>query len=348
MIGTKARLTGLLATGFAALCAATLPSPGQATSSSQPLFSGEATVVRAQVLDLPPIVLAGTGFVEGPEFAEEATLVEAEVTPGQTAGLVGLSAEVLHAATVAGGEAARSEASVASLDVTVAGNTIGADFLMARASASCGPNGPSLAGSAEIANLVVNGQAITVGAPNQRVELPNGFVIVDEETTQVSGNKGEITVNALHVVVNDPLTGARIADVVIASAHADVLCAGPPLCPNPNDFVTGGGFISGKRHFAVAGGIKRGLFWGHLTYADRGAALKVKGSSVTRYESIDPTTRRIEGTAEINGAPGTYEAIVSDNGEPGRNDRFSIRLSTGYFAAGMLEGGNIQLHKPCR
>ena len=149
MIGTKARLTGLLATGFAALCAATLASPGQATSSSQPLFSGEATVVRAQVLDLPPIVLAGTGFVEGPEFAEEATLVEAEVTPGQTAGLVGLSAEVLHAATVAGGEAARSEASVASLDVTVAGNTIGADFLMARASASCGPNGPSLAGSAE-------------------------------------------------------------------------------------------------------------------------------------------------------------------------------------------------------
>jgi hypothetical protein len=36
---------------------------------------------------------------------------------------------------------------------------------------------------------------------------------------------------------------------------------------------------------------------------------------------------------------------VSDNGEPGRNDTFAIRLSNGYHASGSLSGGNIQLHK---
>ena len=54
--------------------------------------------------------------------------------------------------------------------------------------------------------------------------------------------------------------------------------------------------------------------------------------------------------AKVNGHRGfTYQVDVSDNGEPGTNDTFSIRLSNGgveiYSASGKLEGGNIQLHK---
>jgi hypothetical protein len=53
----------------------------------------------------------------------------------------------------------------------------------------------------------------------------------------------------------------------------------------------------------------------------------------------------------MDGALGTALVQVTDNGEPGRNDLFSIRLSNGYNAGGDLGGfrkggGNIQLHKP--
>lgn len=175
-------------------------------------------------------------------------------------------------------------------------------------------------------------------------------MIINEQT----GGTGDITVNALHVIV----TG--VADVIIASAHADITCqSAPPPAPPPGctpaDFVTGGGWITGsssaKSNFGVAGGIKQGAFWGHLTYDDHGSGLQVKGTGVTGYtadpvDPASPTLRHITGTAEINGQSGSYQVDVADNGEPGRNDTFTITLSNGYSASGTLTGGNIQLHGP--
>jgi len=144
--------------------------------------------------------------------------------------------------------------------------------------------------------------------------------------------------------------------VVISSSHADITCAG---CSSPiGDFVTGGGWINGpsgaRANFAVAGGMKNGALWGHLTYIDHGSrGPKVKGTGVTAYTAPDPvnkpTLRHIEGTADIDGASGTYMVDVADNGEPGRDDTFSLKLSNGYTASGKLAGGNIQLHgeSPC-
>jgi hypothetical protein len=96
--------------------------------------------------------------------------------------------------------------------------------------------------------------------------------------------------------------------------------------------------------------MKNGGLWGHLNYIDHGSSgPKVKGTGVTAYTVVDNTTRHIEGTCEINGAGGyTYQVDVSDNGEPGRNDTFSLTLSNGYSASGNLAGGNIQLHTPCQ
>ena len=68
---------------------------------------------------------------------------------------------------------------------------------------------------------------------------------------------------------------------------------------------------------------------------------------MTAYSVVNPTTRHVEGTCEVNGQGGvTYAVDVTDNSEPGRNDVFIIKLSSGYYAAGTLGGGNIQLHKP--
>jgi len=319
------------------------------TSSSRTTFSGDARVIQATVLGLPTIVVGEAGPLDESGGAKEFSLLT--ITPGETGGI--LSANVVHATTVGQGNHSRAEASVADASFDVAGNTIQADVLSSRAEARCdGTGGASASGSSEILGLVVNGRAITVsGDPNQTETIDGIKVVINEQSGSTSGNRANITVNALHVTVSNPLTG-QLADVVISSSHADITCAG---CSNPiGDFVTGGGWItrpSGARaNFAVAGGMKNGGLWGHLSYIDHGSdGLKVKGTGVTAYSGTG-TSRHIEGTAEINGASGfTYKVDVADNGEPGRNDTFSLELSNGYKASGNLAGGNIQLHgeSPC-
>jgi hypothetical protein len=284
-------------------------------------------------------ILADTGPLPSSGGSQEASLLSASA-PGL------LSVEVLHASTIGQGDRSRSEASVASLNLTAAGNAVSSTFLMTRATAMCGSGGASASGDSEIADVVVNGQPIVVtGQPNQSVNLPGGgSVILNEQT---SGRPGDITVSALHVSV------PRIVDVVVASAHADITCPPPSqVTCDGGDFVTGGGWITtpsnGRGTFAVAGGIKNGGFWGHLEYIDHGTGMKVKGTGVTAYHVTGATSRHIEGSAEIDGVSGTYHVDVADIAEPGRGvDTFSITLSNGYTAAGTLSGGNIQLHTPC-
>jgi hypothetical protein len=307
--------------------------PGAALANS---FSGQATVVQATVLGFPKITLADTEALPPEGGSKDATLL-AESVPGL------LSAQVLHATAVAMGDASRSEASVANLNLTVAGNTISANFLMARAAAFCGQGNASASGSSELAVVGINGQTIVVtGNPGQTIALPGGGqVIINEQSQNVQGNKADMTVNALHVQI------PGIADVIIASAHADITCTGK-TCPLDKDFVTGGGWITngnGRATFAVAGGMKNGGGWGHLTYIDHGSGMKVKGTGVTDYIVTGLTTRQIKGTCEINGNPNnTYIVDVDDQGEPGRDDTFYMQLSNEYRAGGKLEGGNIQLH----
>ena len=132
------------------------------------------------------------------------------------------------------------------------------------------------------------------------------------------------------------------------------VCAGSisnPPAPKPcMDFVTGGGWIStstgDKVTFGVSGGIKNDNFWGQLSFDQHAKdGIKVKSTSVTGYIILDSNTRQIEGIAKINGQDGfSYRAVVVDNGEPGRDDRFTLELSNGYSVSGILKGGNIQLH----
>src|SRR2546422_161076 len=327
------------------------------TSSSRTTFSGDARVIQATVLGLPTIVVGEAGPLSESGGADHSTLLSATISKEQTLNLLALDAEVVHAATVGQGNHSRAEASVADVSLNVAGNTIQADVLSSRAEARCdGAGGASASGSSEIAGLVVNGtQIVVTGQPNQLVSPAPVKIVINEQSGGASGNRADMTVNALHITVADLTnpTGLPLADVIISSAHADIACA---ACSSPvGDFVTGGGWITGtpsgaRANFAVAGGMKNGALWGHLTYIDHGSdGLKVKGTLVTKYVKVDDVTRHIEGTADINGSPGTYAVDVADNGEPGRSDTFTIPLSTGYTASGNLAGGNIQLHgeSPC-
>lgn len=341
------RIGACLALGARVVLIAVLvwPTSGVAEAASgNTSFSGRATAVQLADPVTGPVVLADTGSLPASGGSQEASLLSTGV-PGV------VTADVLHATTIGQGDRSRSEASVADLSVSAAGHSVTATFLMSRAMAVCGADGASTSGDSEIVGLRVDNQSIAVtGQPNQTVVLNDGSgqILINEQS---GARSGDITVNALHVTVNT-LVGKT--DVIVASAHADITCPAPgQVSCTGSDFTTGGGWITtpsgGRGTFGVAGGLKQSALWGHLEFIDHGTGLEVKGTGVTAYTITGPTSRHIEGNADIDGRPATYMVDVADNGEPGRDvDTFSISLSNGYRAAGTLGGGNIQLHLPCK
>jgi hypothetical protein len=305
-------------------------------------------VVQGQVAGITVGPIVDTGPVNAGGGELEASLLDYPISGFPDPANGALHAQILHATVVAHGNKSSAEAFVASLSLSTFGQSVGADALFARANATCNGNIASVFGSSELAGLTVNGQTITVsGQANQQVPVPGfGVIVINEQIANASGQSGDITVNALHIKLTDPLLGTK-TDLIVASAHADIACgAADTGCAN-KDFVTGGGWItrSGARaNFAIAGGPGG---WGHLLYIDHANGFKVKGTSVTGYGlgTTGPTSRQIDGTAVWTGGSGTYHAEVADNGEPGRSDTFLLVLSSGYTAGrSTLDGGNIQLH----
>lgn len=118
------------------------------------------------------------------------------------------SGETLHAATIGWPDQVTAEASAADITLSAGGVAIGAGFVMSRAFAAA--NGT--AGASSIEGLSIAGVPVAVtGEPNQTVAIPNGRVILNEQSTSATG----LTVNALHVI-------AAGVDVVVASATAGV------------------------------------------------------------------------------------------------------------------------------
>jgi len=348
------------------------PTAGSADTSS-PSYSGRAYVVQASVLGAPLLRIADTRDLPSTGGAQDAALLTVPSTSLGNAGALN-GAEVAHATTVGQGNASRSEASVANLSLTIAGTaitpatTITADFLMSRAAAQCNGSSPSVSGSSELATLSIRslngGQPITVSTtPNQTIGLPlnTGTVVLNEQSSSLSGQSGSMDVNALHVTITNPAGGTPLAEVIVSHAHSDITCptspSQPPACgTTPTDFVTGGGWIvspsdaKAKANFAVAGGANG---WGHLLYIDHGNGMRVKGTAVTGYDfypGFGRYGRQIVGSADANGTPEPYEADVADNGEPGVGvDDFQLKLNGAQVTANpVLQGGNIQLHKACQ
>ena len=341
------------ATLAVAIALVTLCSPASAREQFQTTpttFSGQATAVKGTVLGIP-IVLVDTGPVDvGGGSLEAHVLCYPDGTncaigvPDATNGMLQL--EVLNATVVAQGNHSRARASVADLALNVAGQQISATFVEANARAQCADGQAFVRGDASIAELTVNGQTIAVtGDVNQRVDLPGGAVIlINEQVASASSGNGDITVRALHIIIPGPVPGTD-TNLIIAEAHADIRC-GQRFCPADKDFVTGGGWLPDPRKtFSVAGGIRHGAFWGHFLYINHGTGTRAKGTGVTAYTVTGPTSRHIEGNADINGAAGRYVIDIDDGGEPGRGvDFVNITLSNGDGYRGWLGGGNIQLH----
>jgi len=309
-------------------------SPLQAFSEQSTTFSGRAIGVLVDTA-LIDIKIADTG-----ELPQEGGTIDATV--------LNVNHELARASvllSVTSGFDNKAQSEAATADVTLlphSPNQITAAFVRASSIATC----DDASGSSEIVNLQVAGQNVAVsGQPNQKVEIPNVLtLVINEQIDSSHGNTNEITVNALHLIL------ATGEEVIVSSAKSDISCGQEEPKPTPKDFVTGGGFINtdnGKANFGFVAGFKpnHDTLSGNLNYVDRAADIHLKSQSITSY-SGEGNTRTFSGTATINGESGfNYTVTVSDNGEPGKgNDIFSIEISNGYRASGVLAGGNIQLH----
>jgi hypothetical protein len=330
---------------------------------NSPTFSGEATVVKGSLAGISLSDLAGTGPL-APEGGErENSLV---CYPGGTnctiSSPVGdptngaLSARVFHASTVGHGNRSQSEASVASFSVTVAGVPIQAEFLRSTAQAVCQAGVAAVAAASELADLTVDGGPVEVtGARNQTVTAGVVTIVINEQEFTASGNTGDITVNALHIKVAE-MAGLPATDVIVSQAHADIKCAGQPVC-NGASKVTSGGWVldpkGAKVNFAAAG--KNGDPWGHFIAVNHGTGDKLKATSLFNT-TFAGGFAVISGMAQVNGN-GSYNftARLKDNGEPGKGvDEFSLTSDHPAFVIPVPEdppiklgGGNIKFHKPC-
>ena len=186
----------------AAILAAVLVEPIAAEAQT---VTGTARAVQATVLGLggTTTVLADTGPLAGTSDARQAS-----APAGNVPSL--LTGDALHATTIGWPDQVASEASVAALALSVAGTTIGADLVMARALAVLGAAG---SGASNLDNLSINGVPVPVsGGANQTIYIPGGLVVINEQQTSPTST----VVNALHVTVYG------VADVVIGSATAGI------------------------------------------------------------------------------------------------------------------------------
>jgi len=180
---------------------------GFATAATAQTVTGQARAIQTIVVNplggSTTTALADTGALSGSTDAREASSLDGSVTSI-------LAGNTLHATAIGWPDQVKSEASIAGLSVTVGGATVGADFVLASASAVQGVPG---AATVNINGLVVNGVPITVtGNANQTITIPGGQVVINERPTGAIGT----VVNALHIAIGG------VADVLVASATARV------------------------------------------------------------------------------------------------------------------------------
>jgi hypothetical protein len=120
------------------------------------------------------------------------------------------------------------------------------------------------------------------------------------------------------------------------------------LPPATSGKVTGGGTVNvpggvGNFGFIVQRKDAADPIKGSLNYHNKASGANIKDSSFTSL-AISGNMALFEGTCTNNGASCTFRVTVTDNGEPGDTDEFTISISGGAEEGGPMRSGNIQIH----
>jgi hypothetical protein len=181
---------------------------GVSTASAATSFSGQARPLSVSALGAS-VSVGDTGALPSTGGSQSASLAHVDVLGLATVGL-------LEGTTSGSGDQSTSKASLATVSVPIVGLT--ADVVTSQSTAECSGTTPSVSGSSQLVNVTLLGMPISATTPNVSIVLPGGIsVVLDEQTSSVSGTQGSMTVNAIHV------TGPGIY-VVVASAESDITC----------------------------------------------------------------------------------------------------------------------------
>ena len=183
---------------------------------AQTPVSGQAlgAAVRTLVTNLQSgqvTLPSGGGFVATDVDALSAPEVRVDALTTMTSGAMDMQAST-----------AQSTAHLA--NVNVLNGLITAETVIAATSSwVSGAAGWNAEGSS-FTNLAVNGVPLGTGdylpAPNTRVNLPGvGYVVLNE---QIASGAAGITVNMIHVVLQNALTGLTTGEIIVASSSSSV------------------------------------------------------------------------------------------------------------------------------
>jgi hypothetical protein len=161
--------------------------------------------------------------------------------------------------------------------------------------------------------------------------------------------------NVFTYTISDGNGGSDTASVAVTATSVSASTDGK---------VTGGGSINKKSQdfsFTVQGNIRSGVlsFSGNLNFQDKSKSYRFDATSID-FLRIEPdgVHARFAGSGKLNGASGySFEVTIEDRLEPGIGaDKFRIKISglVGFSydsdrsstSGGLLESGNIQVHKP--
>ena len=199
-------------------------------------------------------------------------------------------------------------------------------------------------------------------ATNAAVVMINGgrdcnvFWQVGSSATLGTGTKftGNIVALAsITLTTGVSLSGRALARTGAVTMDTNTLTAGscgPAVGPGDpcSRKVTGGGRIDvtgGSANFGFeVRQTKSGRLKGELQYENHKSGMIVRIKRITSLV-VAGQTATFTGTGMMNGQPGSFTVTVMDQGESGRNDRFSLTVVGGSTAEGPLRSGNIQIHK---
>jgi len=172
------------------------------------------------------------------------------------------------------------------------------------------------------------GDGITVDA----LPTPNAYVTGFTDSTNFPTTAGAFQTT---LGGGEDAFVAKIIDIVL-----------PP--PPTVGKVTGGGTVAVSGGFASFGFIVQRQaadrsIHGDLQYVNHASGAKVHSVLFTTL-AISGNMATFGGTCTNNGAPCTFTVHVTDNGEPGTNDSFTIVVN-GPPEGGTLRSGNIQIHE---
>jgi len=112
--------------------------------------------------------------------------------------------------------------------------------------------------------------------------------------------------------------------------------------------VTGGGSIARVRGLGTFGFIVQreaadASITGSLQYVRHDTHEAIRSTSFTSFV-IAGTAATFSGACTVNGVPCTFSVTAEDDGEPGKDDTFTITINVGPPEGGTLRSGNIKIH----